>query len=119
MSKKRSHKPTSKAGEAYIKPFKESHKQKIISGLQVLRIGGTHEEIGLITGMRPDQVWKRLSEAQRDGTIYDTGITRKLKSGVKGIVWQCRELLPISPAKTDKQQSIAKRIQQVNNSLFG
>lgn len=80
--------PTSRAGHEHIKPFKQNHTQKILEGLERLKIGGTHEEIAVVCGLRPDQVWKRLSEAERDGKIFNTGITRKLKSGVIGSVWQ-------------------------------
>jgi predicted ArsR family transcriptional regulator len=87
----RQHKPTSKAGEAHITPFKQSHKEKILAAIQKNRVGCTHEQAAEICGLRPDQVWKRLSELAADGKIYDTGVTRKLKSGVNGIVWQCFE----------------------------
>jgi predicted ArsR family transcriptional regulator len=87
----RQHKPTSKAGETHITPFKQSHKEKILAAIQKNRVGCTHEQAAEICGLRPDQVWKRLSELAADGKIYDTGITRKLKSGVNGIVWQSKE----------------------------
>lgn len=84
----RTHKPTSKEGENFIKPHKKTHFEKIKEGLEKLRVGGTHEEISEVCGLRPDQVWKRLSELERDQKIFNTGITRRLKSSVNGIVWQ-------------------------------
>jgi hypothetical protein len=84
----RAHKSTSKAGENFIAPFKQSHKDKILEALKKLKVGGTHEEISEACGLRPDQVWKRISEVEN---IYDSGITRKLKSGLDGIVWKLRE----------------------------
>lgn len=87
----RTHKPTSKAGENFIAPFKQSHKEKIVEALKKLPIGATHEEIAEAVGLRPDQVWKRLSECASDGKIYDSGLTRKLKSGVMGIIWKIKE----------------------------
>src|SRR5689334_10517674 len=92
---KREYKPTSKSGEVFIAPHKEGHKEKILKALEELRVGGTHEEIASTCGLRPDQVWKRLSELCRDKKIFDTGITRPLKSSVPGIVWQMKELPPI------------------------
>ena len=86
--KKREHRPTSKEGEAFIKPHKPNHKQRIMDALKIMKVGGTQEEIAEVAGMRPDQVWKRLSELSGEGKIFETGITRKLKSGVGGIVWQ-------------------------------
>lgn len=84
----RQHRQTSKEGEQYIKPFKPNHKSKIKEALRVLRIGGTQEEISLVCGLRPDQVWKRCGEMEKEREIFNTGITRKLKSGLSGIVWQ-------------------------------
>ena len=84
----RQHKPTSKQGEQHIAPFKQSHKEKIVEALKKSPIGFTHEEIANECGLRPDQVWKRLSEIEE---IYDSGLTRKLKSGVMGIIWKIKE----------------------------
>ncbi len=84
----RKHSPTSKAGEEFIKPHKPSHKERILEALRILKIGGTHEEISIVAGMRADQVWKRLSELEKDQHIFSTGVTRKLKSGLHGTVWQ-------------------------------
>jgi hypothetical protein len=86
--KKREHKATSSTGHEFIKPHKPSHRERIKEALEKGKVGLTHEEIAELSGLRPDQVWKRLSEASRDGEIFDTGLTRKLKSGVPGIVWQ-------------------------------
>jgi hypothetical protein len=102
----RQHKPTSKAGEEHIKPFKPNHKQKILEGLERLRVGGTQEEIAVVCGLRADQVWKRMVDLQRDELVFDTGITRKLKSGLQGIVWQRVGLKPVdlSNPKTMKEK---------------
>lgn len=89
---KRTHKPTSKAGEVFIKPHKISHRERIVAALIKLRVGGNHEQIAEEAGLRPDQVWKRLSEAEREGEVFDTGCTRPLKSSVAGIVWQLTDL---------------------------
>lgn len=98
-------KPTSKAAHEYIKPHKPSHRQKILEALAVLKVGGNHEAIAEVAGLRPDQVWKRLSECQSDGDIFDTGITRPLKSGLQGTVWQLKNLPVVNPEnpKTEKE----------------
>ena len=115
----RQHKPTSSAGHDHIKPFKPNHKQKILEGLERLRIGGTQEELAAIIGLRPDQVWKRMTDLQKDGSVFDTGITRKLKSGLQGIVWQKVGLKPIdtSNPKTTAQQKAKHTIQQLQFAL--
>ena len=102
---KRQHSPTSKSAEQFIKPFKPNHKQKILAGLDMLKVGGTFEQIAQITGMKESQVWKRLSEAERDGTIFNTGITRKLSSGMEGTVWQKSGMKTVDAdnPKTDKE----------------
>ena len=87
---KRQHKPTSKQGEQFITPFKQSHKEKIMEALKKAPIGFTHEEAAEASGLRPDQTWKRMSELASEGKIYDSGLTRKLKSGVMGIIWKVK-----------------------------
>jgi hypothetical protein len=111
----RQHSPTSKAGEEYIKPFRASHKNKILDGLERLRVGGTQEEIAAVCGLRADQVWKRMIDLIRDGEIFNTGITRTLKSGLQGIVWQKIGLKPVdlSNPKTSSQQKDAKLLKQL------
>jgi hypothetical protein len=114
---KRQYRPTSKEGENFIKPFKPNHKEKIKEALERLKIGGTHEEIAIIAGMRPDQIWKRLSELEREEAIFSTGITRKLKSGVKGIVWQLtgKKAIQITAnPKTEKEKKAANTIKQLS-----
>jgi hypothetical protein len=121
MSKKREHKPTSKEGEEHIKPFKPNHKAKIKDALEKLRVGGTQEEIAISAGLRPDQAWKRLSELEKEGAIFNTGISRKLKSGVGGIVWQLTGLtfkegdVPVIQKPLNGNKKIK---QPVHNPLF-
>ena len=106
----RQHRPTSKEGEAHIKPFKPNHKAKILEGLERLRIGGTQEEIAAVCGLRPDQVWKRMIYLQNDNDVFDTKITRKLKSGLQGIVWQKVGLKPTVVTSNPKTMAEQKNI---------
>lgn len=85
--------PTSKSADVFITPHKPNHKQKIVEGLTQLKVGGTYEEIAKQTGMKESQVWKRMSDLHKDGDVFDTGITRVLSSGCKGIVWQLKSLI--------------------------
>lgn len=85
-------KSTSKAAHDSMKNAKSSYWEKIEEGLNKLKVGGTFSEISVASGVKPEQVWKRLSEMQRDGKIYDTGITRALPSGRQGTVWQLVEI---------------------------
>jgi len=110
----REHKPTSKAGEEHIKPFKPNHKQKILEALERLRVGGTQEELAAVSGLRADQVWKRMIDLRNDGSVFDTGITRELKSGLQGIVWQKVGLKPVTNATTPQQQKAFQTLQQLS-----
>jgi len=109
-------KPTSIEAHEYIKPHKQSHQQKILEGLDRLKIGGTHEEIAAVSGLRPDQAWKRLSELSREGKIFDTMITRKLRSGLQGSVWQLTgkpTVVVSSNPKTMQEFKDAKTLKQL------
>lgn len=116
----RPHRPTSKAAEAYIKPYKPSHSNKIRIGLENLKVGGTFEEIALASGLEDDQVWKRLSEMERNGVIYNTGLTRRLKSGAFGTVWQVIGLKYVdsSNPKTDSEVQQLKEASIPINDWF-
>ena len=111
----RVHSPTSKAAEEFIKPFKP----KIIMALERLKVGGTFEELSVVSGLKEPQVWKRMVDLKNDGLVFDTGITRKLKSGLQGIVWQKVGLKPIdtSNPKTTAQQKAKHTIQQLQFAL--
>lgn len=78
----------SKAANDFMKPIKKSYWQKILDALDELKGGGTFEELAEKADLRPDQVWRRLSELQAQGKIFNTGISRPLKSGLGGAVWQ-------------------------------
>jgi len=97
--KKREHSETSKAAHEFIKPHKPNHIERIVEALKKLKTGGTFESIAACAGMRDDQVWRRLSEAEKAGIIFNTGTTRKLKSGCSGSVWQLTDLSQIPETK--------------------
>jgi hypothetical protein len=111
-------KPTSRAGHDHIQPFKPNHKQKILEGMERLRIGGNHEELSVVSGLRPDQCWKRLGEMEKDGTIFNTGITRKLKSGLQGIVWQKVGLKPTEISTNPKTMKEKKNLDTIKQLSF-
>lgn len=96
---KRKHRATSKEAHESIKPVKQIMWSKIEAGMEKLKVGGNFEEISKAAGLEPAQTWKRLSELERNGIIFNSGITRPTSSGRKAIVWQLYSLLP----KTNKQ----------------
>ena len=49
---------------------------------------GTHAEIALRMRLKPDQVWKRISDLRRKKMVEDSGVTRPGPSGRWQIVWK-------------------------------
>ena len=104
--KKRQHSPTSKAAHDSVRPFKSVMWDKIIEGLEKLKVGGNFEQIAEAAGIQPSQCWKRLSELSEQGRIYNTGIVRTTSSGRKAAVWQLMGNLP----KTEKERQQMKQL---------
>jgi len=60
--------------------------------LRELRNGpGTFEELAKRTGLRPDQVWRRLPDLEKEGLAFPTAETRRGVSGRQQRVWQAVE----------------------------
>jgi hypothetical protein len=83
---------TSRLAHNSIKEHKAAVYEKIEKALEKLKIGGTFEEIAEAALLDPPQVWKRLSEMQRDGTIFNLPTTRPTKSGREAMVRQLVKL---------------------------
>lgn len=66
---------------------KITHRHKILAALRNMK-EGTFEAIARYAQMRDSQVWKRISELERDGLIADSGKKARLSSGCMGIVWR-------------------------------
>lgn len=102
---------TSRAAYASLDPESISTMYKaIVAGLR--KIGsGTYEDIAKVLKLKPEKVWKRLSEAQKLGLIERTEMKKKLKSGREGYVWKATASLPITesamPGKTVSDYSKA------------
>lgn len=88
MSKKRPHRSTSKEAHDSVKDHKSVMYEKIITGLEKLKVGGTFEEIAKSSGLEPAQVWKRLPEMVEMGKVYNVGTTRSTSSGRKAMIRQ-------------------------------
>lgn len=84
-----------------IKPAKAYYHQKVVEGLQKLKVGGTFSEIAHAVGLTDDKIWRRMSECAANGIVYDTGITRPLPSGRKGTVWQLTKQPTEKPMQGD------------------
>lgn len=66
---------------------KATHSERIYAAM--LKHGaGTYEQIATYADMQDRQVWKRLSELERDGKIRDSGKTAVLSSGKHGTIWE-------------------------------
>ncbi len=86
--KKRNNPVTSRLAHESVKEHKEGMYEKIIVGLEKLKVGGHFEEIAKACGLEPAKVWKRLSEMQEKGIIFNVGITRPTSSGRQAMVRQ-------------------------------
>lgn len=84
--------PTSRAANQHMNDTgaKVTHRDKILTALRTLK-EGTFEAIARYAQMRDSQVWKRISELERDGLIVDSGKKARLSSGCMGIVWRIVE----------------------------
>ncbi len=101
------HQPiTSLLAHESVKESKAAMYVKIIEGLNKLRVGGTFDELSVVTGLKPQQIWKRYSEMAALGMIFNTGITRKGVSGRSCSVWQLTDLTPTStPIKINTSET--------------
>lgn len=78
---------TSKAAAARVKEFGADFCSII---LDELRNGsGTYEELAQRTGLRPDQVWRRLPDLEKRGLAVATGDERRGSAGRNQRVWRC------------------------------
>jgi len=93
MSNRR-HRQTSKDAHDSIKGDKQRMYLIISEGLEKLKVGGNFEEIAAVCGLKPEQVWKRLSEMVDAKICFNTGITRPTSSGRKAMVRQLTSLVP-------------------------
>ncbi len=109
---------TSKDAHESIKAFKSGYYKKILDGLEKIKVGGNYEEIAKAAGIKDSQCWKRLSELERGGLIYNVGITRKLSSGRDGIVWQKTGVAFDENAKPDLTKPKPQK-EVAQNPLFG
>ncbi|OPC76199.1 hypothetical protein BAZ12_19510 [Elizabethkingia miricola] len=65
-------KATSVLAHDSIKPHKEYMHEKILKGFKKIK-RGSFRDIAAASGLREDQVWKRLSEMEKKNMIRDTG----------------------------------------------
>ena len=111
----RQHRATSKAAHESVKEHKSIMYAKIKVGLENLRVGGTFEEIAKVSGLKPDQTWKRLPEMVTAGTVFNTGITRKTSSGRQAMVRQLVGLksIDLSNPKTMSEKKSADALKML------
>lgn len=65
---------------------RDNHFKKIVTSLDKI-IKGTNYEVAADSGLKPDQVWKRMSELVLAGTVMDTGLRGLSPDGNKAIIW--------------------------------
>lgn len=109
--KKREHRATSKEAHESVKEHKEAMYEKIVKGLEKLRVGGHFEAIAEAAGLEPSQVWKRLPEMVERGIVYNVGTTKPTSSGRKAMVRQLVTIkmennISITPMKPLQQSQL-------------
>lgn len=77
----------------------------IMAALSVLG-EGTFEDIAAHLKIDKSRVWKRLSEMQKIGMIFNTGRKRLLKSNRNGFTWM---LTTEHTPKTDKEENVFRK----------
>lgn len=78
---------TSHAAAAALHQFSGKLQDKLLD--ELAKNGpGTYEELAARTGLRPDQVWRRLSDMGKRGTAVPTDIERRGTSGRMQRVWR-------------------------------
>lgn len=65
---------------------RDNHYRLILQALRAI-VDGTAWEIASQSRLKPDKVWKRLSELRRDEVIFDTGLRRDSPDGNKAMVY--------------------------------
>src|ERR1700761_9693492 len=101
---KRKNPATSKDAYESLDPenIREVYK-KIVAALREIK-QGTYEDIANKIRLKPEQVWKRMSEAHRLGFVERTGKRKKMASGREGFIWVATDKLPFTesafPGKT-------------------
>lgn len=120
---KRENPPTSIDAYKTLDPAKlRKDYRDIVAALREIK-SGTFEQIAKHLKRKPEQVWKRLSEARNLGLVERTTERRQLSSGSQGSVWVATDKLPITesalPGKTIAdfskaliQPTISPKVQQ-------
>lgn len=95
--KKREFSQTSDDAADSMKEHKAAQYETIVQGLQLLKVGGTFEQIATACGLEPAQVSRRLSEMakMKPPLIYGVGMTRKTTKGRAAGVVQLVDLRPV------------------------
>jgi predicted ArsR family transcriptional regulator len=64
---------------------------KIIIEAELKKAPGTCEDIAGRTGLRPDQVWRRLSDLERESRAFPTSETKRGSGGRNQRIWKAWE----------------------------
>jgi len=83
-------KTTSIQANEYIKPIKPTHKRIIIETMQKYGKPMTFQMIAVKCMLTESQVWKRLSELEKDNLIEYTDLKGTTSSGCKAGYWKIK-----------------------------
>lgn len=102
--------------EAYNSLEPEKIQQIYVDIMKALSIigEGTFEDISAYLKIDKSRVWKRLSEMQKNGMIFNTGRKRLLKSNRNGFTWM---LTTNNTPKTDKEENVFRKQTTFNDHV--
>ena len=80
---------TSKQAAESTRAFAGQFKNIIEAELK--KAPGTFEDIAGRTGLRPDQVWRRLSDLERESRAFPTNETKRGSGGRNQRIWKAWE----------------------------
>lgn len=82
------------------------------------RIGqGHYEDVAFAAGLKPDQVWKRLSDLHKKGKIIRTGERKMLSSKRMGFVWTLKTEGKVDQVETRKRLKKSPTVQDFSRAL--
>jgi hypothetical protein len=77
---------TSKAAARSMRPHTQAIMIQILDSLRMSP--QTHSEVALSTGLKEQQVWKRISDLKNDCKVVASGLEKVGPSGRRQTIWQ-------------------------------
>ena len=66
----------------------ETHRNMILEAMRIICEPVTSEDISILSGLRYDQTWRRMSELEKDGKVVCTKLKCATSSGRMANKWR-------------------------------